>query len=63
MAEGFQDELNGHVFDLEKDGLRQFVPCPWVTMMKPAPITYRIGRRPVNKNCAFRRRPMGSVAI
>ena len=27
-AEGFQDELNGHVFDLEKDGLRQFVPCP-----------------------------------
>ena len=27
-AEGFHDELNGHVFDLERDGLRQVVPCP-----------------------------------
>ena len=27
-AEGFHDELNGHVFDLEKDGLRQVVLCP-----------------------------------
>ena len=27
-AEGFQDELNGHVFDLERDGLRQVVLCP-----------------------------------
>ena len=26
-AEGFHDELNGHVFDLERDGLRQVVPC------------------------------------
>ena len=26
-AEGFHDELNGHVFDLERDGLRQDVPC------------------------------------
>ena len=26
-AEGFH-ELNGHVFDLERDGLRQVVPCP-----------------------------------
>ena len=24
-AEGFHDELNGHVFDLERDGLRQVV--------------------------------------
>ena len=22
------DELNGHVFDLQRDGLRQVVPCP-----------------------------------
>ena len=27
-AEGIHDELNGHVFDLERDGLRQFAPCP-----------------------------------
>ena len=27
-AEGFDDELNGHVLDLERDGLRQVVPCP-----------------------------------
>ena len=27
-AEGFNDELNGHVFDLERDGLRQVVLCP-----------------------------------
>ena len=26
-AEGFHDELNGHVFDLEKNGLCQFVLC------------------------------------
>ena len=25
---GFHDELNGHVFDLERDGLRQVVLCP-----------------------------------
>ena len=27
-AEGFHDELNGHMFDLERDGLRLVVPCP-----------------------------------
>ena len=27
-AEGIYDELNGHVFDLERDGLRQVVLCP-----------------------------------
>ena len=27
-AEGYHDELNGHVFDLERDGLRQVVLCP-----------------------------------
>ena len=27
-AEGFHDELNGHVFDLKRDGLRQVAPCP-----------------------------------
>ena len=26
-AEGFHDEHNSHVFDLERDGLRQVVPC------------------------------------
>ena len=26
-AEGFQDEVNGHVFDLERDRPRQVVPC------------------------------------
>ena len=31
-AEGFHDELNGHVFDLERDGLRQDVLCPRLTM-------------------------------
>ena len=25
-AEGFHDELNGHMFDLERDGLHQVVP-------------------------------------
>ena len=27
-AEGFHDELNGHVFDLEREGLCQVVLCP-----------------------------------
>ena len=27
-AERFHDELNGHVFDLERDGLRQVILCP-----------------------------------
>ena len=27
-AEGFHDELNGHVFDLERNGLRQVILCP-----------------------------------
>ena len=27
-ADGFHDELNSHLFDLERDGLRQVVPCP-----------------------------------
>ena len=31
-AEGFHDELNGHVVDLERDGLRQAVLCPRLTM-------------------------------
>ena len=30
-AEGFH-ELNGYVFDLERDGLRQVVLCPRLTM-------------------------------
>ena len=43
-AEGFHDELNGHVFDLERDGLRQVKLCPRLTMHTTIP--YRIGRRP-----------------
>ena len=31
-AEGFHDELNDYVFDLERDGLRQVVLCPRLTM-------------------------------
>ena len=31
-ADGFHDELNGHMFDLERDGLRQVVLCPRLTM-------------------------------
>ena len=31
-AEGFYNELNGHVFDLERNGLRQVVLCPRLTM-------------------------------
>ena len=31
-AEGFHDELNGHAFDLERDGLRQVVLCARLTM-------------------------------
>ena len=27
-AEGFHNELNGHVSDLERDGIRQAVLCP-----------------------------------
>ena len=27
-AEGFHDELSGHVFNLERDGIRQVVLCP-----------------------------------
>ena len=31
-AEGFHDEVNSHMFDVDSGGLRQVVPCPWVTM-------------------------------
>ena len=31
-VEGFHDELNGHVFDLERVWLCQAVSCTWVTM-------------------------------
>ena len=31
-AEGCHDELNGHVFDLERDGLRRVLLCPRLTM-------------------------------
>ena len=31
-AERFYGELNGHVFDLERDGLRQVVLCPRLTI-------------------------------
>ena len=31
-AKGFHGELNGHVFDLERDGLRHVVLCPRLTM-------------------------------
>ena len=31
-AEAFHDELNGHVFELKRDGLRQVVPCLCLTM-------------------------------
>ena len=31
-AEGFHDELNGHVFDLERDRFRQVVLCPRLSM-------------------------------
>ena len=31
-AEGFHDEFNGHVFGLERDGLRQVVLCPRLIM-------------------------------
>ena len=31
-AEGFHDRLNGQVFGLERDGLRQVVLCPRFTM-------------------------------
>ena len=45
-AEGFHDELNGHVYDLERDRLRQAVSCPWLTIWwKQATIPYRIGHR------------------
>ena len=27
-VEGFHDELNGYVFDLERNGFRQVVHCP-----------------------------------
>ena len=27
-SEGFHNELNSHFFNLERDGLRQVVPCP-----------------------------------
>ena len=32
QVEGFYNELNGHVFDLERDGLRRIVLCPRLTM-------------------------------
>ena len=29
-AEWYHNELDGHVFNLDRDGLRQVVPCPWL---------------------------------
>ena len=47
LAEGFHDELNGHVFDLERYGLRQVVLLPKTHhAMTTQTIPYRIGRRP-----------------
>ena len=40
-AESFQDELNSHVFDLERNGLRQVVLCPLVTMRETSSIPDR----------------------
>ena len=31
-AEGFHDEINGHAFDLERNGLRHVVLCPRLIM-------------------------------
>ena len=31
-VERFHNKLNGNMFDLERDGLRQVVPRPWLTM-------------------------------
>ena len=31
-VEGFHDELNGHVFDLKRNGLPQVVLCPKLTI-------------------------------
>ena len=31
-TEGFFDEINGHVFDLERNGFRQVVLCPRLIM-------------------------------
>ena len=57
-AAGFHDELNDHVFDLERDGLRQVVPCPWLTTWwKQTVIPYGSVAAQVNKDRAFRRTP------
>ena len=34
-AEWFHDKHNGHMFNLERDGLHQVVPYSWVTMKWP----------------------------
>ena len=34
-AEGFHNELNGHVFDLERDVLRQVVPVSYTHLTLP----------------------------
>ena len=31
-VERFHNKLNSHVFNLERDGLHQVVPCPWISM-------------------------------
>ena len=59
-AEGFDDELNSHLFDLERDGLRQVVPCPRLTIRwKQATIPYRISqwRKLVVKSAVVPQRP------
>ena len=39
-AQGFYDELIGHVFDLERDGLRQVVPCRHSPYDENKPVEY-----------------------
>ena len=51
-AEGFHDEFNGHVIDLERGGLRQVV----LTICHTGSVSTR-----VNKDRAFRRPPGGGV--
>ena len=57
-TEGFHDELNGHVFDLERDGLRQVVlaqDSPYDDNTQPYH-TGSVAAR-IKKDRAFRRTP------
>ena len=63
-AEGFHDEPNGHVFDMEMDGLRQVVPCPWLAIWwMDRPLEFAKSQRAVENREQWRKLVVKSSVV